>query len=95
MVHQLQCKEQTLLEDVAGLNRQLDTSMADSRRQNEELRERSAAKERAHLSRVTDLESQLTRCNSQTGHLKKNKEEVRPPPRNYNVHVIMNILFKD
>ena len=76
MLHQLQRKEQKLLEDVGELNRQLDTSMADSRRQTDELRERNAAKERANLSRVTDLESQLTRCNSQVGHLKKNKEEV-------------------
>ncbi len=77
ILHQLQCKEQKLMEDVAALNRQLDMTMADSRRQNDEQREKSIAKDRANLSRVTDLEAQLARCNTQVSHLKKNKEEVQ------------------
>ena len=77
MLHQLQGKEQRLIEDVASLNRQLDSTRADLRKQNEKLQERIAAKERTHLSRVADLESQIARFNSQVSHLKKGKEEVR------------------
>ena len=77
ILHQLQCKEQKLMEDVAALNRQLDMTMANSRRQNDEQREKSIAKDRANISRVTDLEAQLARCNTQVNHLKKSKEEVQ------------------
>ena len=65
------------MEELASLNRQLDTMRSDSRKHIEELRERSLTKERSHLAQIADLESQLHRATSQSNQLRKSKEEVR------------------
>lgn len=76
MIQQLQRKEQQHLEELASLNRQLDTMRSDSRKHTDELRERSVTKERSHLAHIVDLESQLNRATSQSNQLRKSKEEV-------------------
>ena len=76
MIQQLQRKEQQNLEELASLNRQLDTVRSDSRKHGEELRERAVTKERSNLAHIADLESQLSRATSQCNQLRKSKQEV-------------------
>ena len=76
MIQHFQRKEQNLIEEVASLNRELDSFRAESRRQIEDMREKGSSKERATQSRITDLEAQLSRATSQCTQQRKAKEEV-------------------
>ena len=77
LIQQLQFKEEQYIEEIASLNRQLDNSRSDTRRQIEDLKDRNESKERSSLVRVADLEAQLGRVNAQLTQVQKTKDEVR------------------
>ena len=77
LIQQLQFKEEQYIEEIASLNRQLDNSRSDTRRQIEDLKDRNESKERSSLVRVADLEAQLGRVNAQLTQVQKTKDEVK------------------
>lgn len=82
IIQQLQIKEEQYIEEMASLNRQLDTAKSDARKRLEEVKERSDSKERSQLAKMADIEAQLGRVNGQLAQTKRAKEEVYI----YNVH---------
>jgi outer dense fiber protein 2 len=75
LVKQLQLKEENYIEEIGSLNRQLDGIKCDSKRQMESLREKCDLKEKSHMSRQMDMETQLKRVNGQLDQMKKSKDE--------------------
>ena len=76
IIRQLQLREEKHIEEVASLNRQLDTTRVDARKQLEEYKEKSSSKDRSQLARLADLEAQQGRLSAQNSQLRKSKEEV-------------------
>lgn len=76
IIRQLQLREEKHIEEVASLNRQLDTTRVDTRKQLEEYKEKSSSKDRSQQARLADLEAQQGRLSSQNSQLRKSKEEV-------------------
>lgn len=75
-VHQANLRLDEKSRENAGLSRQLEASLSDSRRHTDSLRDKSAAKEKAIQTRILDLESQLSQCRADTARLKREKEEM-------------------
>lgn len=76
LIQQFQFKEEQYIEEIASLNRQLDSSRSDSRRQIEDMKNRNESKERSQLARIADLEAQVGRVNAQLSQMQKTKDEV-------------------
>ncbi|XP_003386665.2 PREDICTED: outer dense fiber protein 2-like [Amphimedon queenslandica] len=76
LIQQLQFKEEQYIEEIASLNRQLDSSRSDARRQIEDMKNRNESKERSQLARIADLEAQVGRVNAQLSQMQKTKDEV-------------------
>ena len=76
IIQQLQFKEENYLEEIGTLKHQLDSLKTESRKEMDDLREKTASKERNQTARQTDLETQLKRVNTQLNQMKKSKEEV-------------------
>ena len=58
------------------MTRQLEQAIADSRRQEDEAREKAVARERTSQARILDLEAQLSRVKSEQVQIRRQKEDV-------------------
>ena len=58
------------------MTRQLEQAIADTRRLEEEAREKAIQRERNSQARILDLESQLSRCKTEVLQVKRHKEDV-------------------
>nr|XP_054769578.1 outer dense fiber protein 2-like [Lytechinus pictus] len=75
-VHQMQLNLEEQKRENSGLIRQLEQSIADSRRLEEESREKALARERNSQARVLDLEAQLSRVKSELIQNRRQKEDL-------------------
>lgn len=71
----LKCQVEESQGSVISLQAQLQKAENEARRQQEHVRDKAVGKERAHLARIADLESQLTKSNSLNNQLRKSNED--------------------
>lgn len=80
-VHSLQERLEEQRNENARLMQQLETALADARRQADVQKEKALSKERTAQARIFDLESQLTRSTATAEQFKRGKDEAE---RKYN-----------
>ena len=87
--------DQLRLEDrsreASSLSRQLEQSLADGRRLEEEARDKALQRERNAQARILELEAHINRLKTDLHQTKRSKEDVRrpdlvPPPKSQSAH---------
>ncbi|XP_052220728.1 outer dense fiber protein 2-like isoform X8 [Dreissena polymorpha] len=74
-LHQTNLRLEERERENASLTRQLENALTDLRRQQDNVRDKQAAKERTMQTRLVDLESQLSQTRAEVARLKREKEE--------------------
>ncbi|XP_072015734.1 outer dense fiber protein 2-like isoform X2 [Amphiura filiformis] len=74
-IHQNQMRLEEKTRENSSLTRQLEQSIADTRRLEEEAREKAMQRERNSQARILDLESQLSRNKTEVLQIKRQKED--------------------
>ncbi|XP_071509916.1 outer dense fiber protein 2-like [Diadema antillarum] len=75
-VHQAQLRLEEKTRDSTSLTRQLEQSVADNRRLEDEAREKALARERTSQARILDLEAQLSRIKGEVVQTRRQKEDM-------------------
>ncbi|CAD5124256.1 unnamed protein product [Dimorphilus gyrociliatus] len=74
-VHRIQVQLEERSKEVAGLSRQLETAVTESRRITEQARQKSCGKERAAVARISELEAELSAARAEVARVRRERDE--------------------